>query len=336
MEIRWNKEIKSKLKNTCETIGDKIRLVSFRGLIKKYERGTVLRLKPGEFVQVLSEKEILATLDRTGALEGLPFTEEMGKYCERSFRVLRHVDRIMAEGTGYRSMKQTVILDGVTCDGEAHDECRKTCPILWKEAWLKRIENTAWENQSIIQTHGTGNVRGYVAPGCACQLLNLLRATSPLHAWDIRNYLWDIKSGTYGPFESFRIILTSTHSIVKGFLVGKTPMPQVKQGTTPIGILNLQPGELVEVKSREEILATLDLNKKNRGLSFTPEMKKYCGKRFRVLKRLDKMYIEQTGAMRQIANTVLLEGATCDGKEHRGCQRGCYCLYREIWLRRVE
>jgi len=42
----------------------------------------------------------------------------------------------------------------------------------------------------------------------------------------------------------------------------------------------LQPGELVEIKSEEEIMATLDLNKKNWGLSFTPEMKQYCGRRY--------------------------------------------------------
>jgi hypothetical protein len=104
---------------------------------------------------------------------------------------------------------------------------------------------------------------------------------------------------------------------------------------TPTASLNLQCGELVEVKSIEEILATLDLDGRNRGLYFDPEMKKCCGGRYRVLKRIDKMINEETGQMRQITNTVLLDGVVCHGEFHGGCQRTCYCLWREIWLRRV-
>jgi hypothetical protein len=92
---------------------------------------------------------------------------------------------------------------------------------------------------------------------------------------------------------------------------------------------------MVEVKSREEIAATLDYAGRNRGLEFTQEMEKYCGGKMKVLRRVDKMIIEKTGKMRQIANTVLLEGANCDGRAHGGCPRNCYCLFREIWLRRV-
>ena len=100
--------------------------------------------------------------------------------------------------------------------------------------------------------------------------------------------------------------------------------------------LNLRPGEIVEVKSREEILETLDFKGRNRGLQFMPEMFKYCGKRFRVLKRVDRMVVAASGKMRLIPNTVILEGVYCDGKAHGGCQRMCSCLWREIWLRRVN
>jgi hypothetical protein len=304
-------------------------------LMQKFHKRRISSLKPGEVVRVRGENEILATLDRTRALEGLPFTEEMRKYCRRRFRVLHRVDRMLAEGTGYRRMKQTVILEGVTCDGEAHDGCRKTCPLLWKEVWLERVDGKSGENQSIGVMSRTSDFDGFVAGNSTCQLLNLLRATSPINAWDFRQYLWSIKSGVH-PLKRLSMILISINKLIRRFFVGKNSMPQTKPGTTPVAVLNLQPGELVEVKSEEEIKATLDLKNKNRGLSFTPEMKQYCGKRFRVLKRLDKMYIEQTGTMRHIANTVLLDGVTCDGKEHRGCLRTCYCLYREIWLRRVE
>jgi len=101
-------------------------------------------------------------------------------------------------------------------------------------------------------------------------------------------------------------------------------------------VLNLQPNELVEVLSEDEIRSTLDSNGKLKGLVFMPEMKKYCGKRFKVYKRLEKILLETTGEMRNIKNTVLLEGAICDGSAHFGCDRSCFCFWRESWLRRLQ
>jgi hypothetical protein len=305
-------------------------------LTEDFQNRNIPSLKPGDTVQVRSENEILATLDNTSALEGLPFNEEMRKYCGGRYRVLKRVHKIIIEGVGNRLMKHTVILEGVTCDGEAHGGCRRTCLVLWKEAWLRRTENKSGEDQLTSMKSGAGNFNDCNGGVNTCQCVNLLKASSPLHAWDIRHYFWDIAAGTYSPLERLRLILIAMPSRARRILVGKNPKPQGILGTTPTAILKLQPGEIVEVKSKEEILATLDLNSKNRGLIFAAEMIKYCGKRYRVLKRLDRMYIEQTGTMRQIANTVLLEGVTCDGRAHGGCLRTCYCLFREIWLRRAE
>ena len=100
--------------------------------------------------------------------------------------------------------------------------------------------------------------------------------------------------------------------------------------------LNLQHGEWVEVRSAKEIFATLDAHGKNMGLSFTREMVKFCGRRFRVYKRLNKIVLETTAEMRTLkAPTVLLEGVICDGEFHGGCTRSCFCFWREAWLKRV-
>ena len=53
-------------------------------------------------------------------------------------------------------------------------------------------------------------------------------------------------------------------------------------------ILNLMPGEWVEVRSADEILTTLDADGCLESLPFMPEMLAFCGKRFRVYKRADK------------------------------------------------
>jgi len=65
-------------------------------------------------------------------------------------------------------------------------------------------------------------------------------------------------------------------------------------------------------------------------------MRKYCGKRFRVYKRLEKIILETTGELRTVRTpTVLLEEVFCDGEAHGGCDRSCFCFWREAWLKRV-
>lgn len=100
--------------------------------------------------------------------------------------------------------------------------------------------------------------------------------------------------------------------------------------------LNLQPGELVEVKTLKAIFATLDEKQKLKGLLFFREMWKFTGKRFRVYKRLDKIIMETTGELKKVKMpTVLLEGVICDGSYHGGCDRSCFCFWREAWLKKV-
>jgi hypothetical protein len=98
----------------------------------------------------------------------------------------------------------------------------------------------------------------------------------------------------------------------------------------------LKVGDWVEVRSAKEILSTLDQHGKLKGLAFTPEMMKFCGKRFKVYKRLEKIILESTGELRRIKfPTVLLDGVFCDGEAHGKCDRTCFCFWREAWLRRM-
>ncbi len=99
--------------------------------------------------------------------------------------------------------------------------------------------------------------------------------------------------------------------------------------------LNLRPGELVEVKSLEEILATLDGERRNRGLLWMTGMSRYCGRRYRVHRRVERIMLESNGELRNMKNTVLLEGVMCDGAAFGGCDRSCFHFWREAWLRRV-
>ncbi|MGH7470696.1 MAG: hypothetical protein ACRENP_22335 [Longimicrobiales bacterium] len=102
------------------------------------------------------------------------------------------------------------------------------------------------------------------------------------------------------------------------------------------GALGLRAGDLVEVRSEEDILATLDAGGTLDGLPFMPEMLAHCGQRYRVDKRADKTCdtINYHGS-RRMHHTVHLGGLRCNGSAHGGCQALCLFFWKEAWLKRV-
>ena len=97
--------------------------------------------------------------------------------------------------------------------------------------------------------------------------------------------------------------------------------------------LDWKPGDLVEVRSAAEIMATLDPDGKLDGLPFMPEMLAFSGRRLHVSKRADDTCA--LGQPRRIERTVHLEQLRCDGSAHRGCEAGCLFIWKEAWLRPV-
>lgn len=92
-------------------------------------------------------------------------------------------------------------------------------------------------------------------------------------------------------------------------------------------------GEIVEVRSAAEILATLDDEGKFEGVPFMPEMLPFCGRRFRVFKHAD--YTCTDGEPRCLTNTVHLEELRCDGSAHHDCQAKCLLFWKEAWIKRI-
>jgi hypothetical protein len=99
----------------------------------------------------------------------------------------------------------------------------------------------------------------------------------------------------------------------------------------------LRAGQWVEVRSKEDILRTLDRRAELDSLPFMPEMFQYCGRRFRVFKRAHKTCDPPNGmGARKMANAVHLTGLRCDGAAHGGCQAGCLIFWKEAWLKPVD
>lgn len=128
------------------------------------------------------------------------------------------------------------------------------------------------------------------------------------------------------------------------FLWGGVPFPR-RTGTIPIdrstpsNSLDLQPGELVRVKSHKEILATLNTESKNRGLYFDAEGVPFCGGQYRVRNRVNKYIDEKTGRLITLKNgSVILEDVWCQSRYSKCrmfCPRSIYTWWREIWLERI-
>jgi len=98
-------------------------------------------------------------------------------------------------------------------------------------------------------------------------------------------------------------------------------------------VLNLKPGDRVRVRPEREILDTLDKCDQHKGMAWMDMMRDCCDKEFTVYKQVNKIVLESTGELRRLRNTVLLEGAVCDGIY--GCDRSCFFFWKEAWLERL-
>jgi hypothetical protein len=309
-------------------------------------------LKSGAKVSVRSPSQIAATLDQEGTLDGLPFMPEMLQFCGRSFVVANRIDKTCVEGAGVRrfAANDVVTLEGLRCDGQSHGGCRTACLVFWKAAWLTvqpppgaagRPEEQAELMPRLKTRDASGSFR--------CQASRLRDATIPISLPRLVVLVAkDLASGRIAPRVLGRVLAPSLYwrtigpclrlvrrakRVILGTKLPTSPLAR----KTPAVCLGLQPGDLVRVKTREEIAATLDSRGKNRGLKFTDFMSSYCGGTFRVLVRLDKMILETSGELKDIQNTVLLENVTCNGFVCWGlCPRKQYHFWREAWLERVD
>ena len=306
---------------------------------------TQLRLRPGDLVEVRAPEEILQTLDAEGALDQLPFMPEMLGFCGRRFHVSQRVVVTCASGmTSPRGFKidDVVTLDDVRCSGDAHDGCQKACMVFWREAWLRKVESAATPLKEDLA--GIERLRARLKTSTEqktyfCQASELGKITYSLSRLErVGKYFSGLRAGNFNTWQMAQGVgiwlFWKIHELFLGIYMRGT------NKSSPAESLNLQPGELVEVKSRDNIVATLNERRANRGLAFFPGMHLFCGGRYRVKGRLDRLISDGTGEMRKLKNTVLLEGVTCRcsylGFGVGGCSRCEFAYWREIWLRRPD
>lgn len=340
-------------------------------------RSGILGLKAGEQVRVRSKEEILATLDKNGRFEELPFMPHMLRYCGQTLRVARRAHKVCGtqHPTVSGSMRDAVVIEELRCDGEGFGGCEAGCLFIWKEAWLKRADDTtAEEMPSSVASHGCTEADLWAAtqrpsstdvvglgPRYVCQATQITAATQPLPFWSLPQFIEDYRSGNQRLSTIFGAIFFALfYRLAESGLGFGTPLrwlydkvQQIRGGTpyvrrlgriplngrTPTMNLDLQPGELVKIKSHDEILETVNLNLVNRGMGFHPELVPFCGQTFKVKYRVRKIINEKTGHLMELKNPcIVLDGLHCGGFYTKPlfCARDCYPYWREIWLERVK
>ena len=308
-----------------------------------------LNLCAGEIVEILSLEEILATLDSRGERDSLPFMPEMQAWCGKQARVFRRVNKIWdwIRLSGQRRMFDTVILENLRCDGCHHGGCQGDCPLLWKEAWLRRASKNQKPRLSQIAGSSTPlDLRQFTTrideetaeTRFVCQLCRLPEATEQTSWNNPRNLMSEVFCGNVriGPFLTYiSIHLFNSVQRRKGG-PGFPFLAKSQLSVTPHDVLNLQPGELVRVKSKREIEQTLGANGRSRGLWFDSDMTRFCGGTYKVRARAACQIDERTGKFVRFKNPcITLEGVTAIGEYYELAPLDERIFWRETWLERI-
>lgn len=337
-------------------------------------------MRVGDWVEVRSEAEILQTLDQEGRLDGMPFMPEMLQFCGQRLRIYKCAhktcDGISRQS---RRLTKMVHLE-TRCSGEMHGGCQAACLLFWREEWLRPAsapglhaggsrENQFGFNDSACSSVTKNALTAYAVVEddglrYRCQATQIRAASTRLPWWDVRQYVEDLRSGNVylwrfasgmlraswmamgrGEFAASHLVrwlYDHLRFLWNGeeFPVRVGRIPRGKRTPAPSHSLNLQPGEVVRVRSLAEIDETLDTWGQNRGLYFDPEQAPYANGVFRVRDSVTRMINEETGRMIELKTpSVLLESVFCQGR-HSSCRMFCPrsapLLWRELWLERIS
>jgi len=332
--------------------------------------------KVGEWVEVRSKNEILATLDSKGCLDGMPFMPEMLMFCGQKFQVEKSAHKTCDYSSPTirsRWVENTIHLK-TRCDGSAHDGCQAGCLLYWKDAWLKPATESGTPNRMNQFVSASGCTEADLQantkiddpnggpPTYICQTTQIPFATKDLEWWDLRQYFQDYWSGNVtlgrivrgfiysmyynlsqagiGLGRPMRWFYGKVRFLWGGSMWPRTPGVLPEGKPTPTVNLNLQPGELVRVKSHEQILQTVTIDNLNRGMHWDAELVPYCGGTYRVANRVTKIIHEQSRKMQEMKTPcIILEDVTCQARYsacRMHCPKGMYPYWREIWLERVN
>jgi hypothetical protein len=113
------------------------------------------------------------------------------------------------------------------------------------------------------------------------------------------------------------------------------------QKTIPIIVpsSDIGPGDIVKVRSVQEILNMLDDHEKYKGCLFIDEMYEHCDKTYKVLKTANYFFDEAKQKMCKAKDSVILEGVVCSGRQRLysvSCDRNCFFFWHKAWIEKIS
>lgn len=290
----------------------------------------------GDTVQVKSLAAIRATLDARGALDGLPFMDEMAEFCGRPAMVYRVVDKIYDYGRSrrMRPLDDAVLLLWQRCDGAGHGGCQAACYLIWKTQWLEAAPAGAPAPQAELRlAEAPASVAAPLAK-YSCQYTELTSASREMGGFDWRRLFgpWVAGNVTAGAF--LVALTTRVFNEVQAWRGGLAyPWQPAAGNDKTLGGTPLRAGDWVRVSPSAEIARSLDKNSKNKGLWFDRDMLKHCGSRYRVRGRIEKIIDVNSGAMIPMKTAcIVLEGVHYSGEFQGFGEQHDYLYWREAWL----
>ncbi len=287
----WDGGSDASLASYLDTPGGAIVTMTVKDLTKH-------TFRKGELVRVRSAEEILSTLDSDGTVDGLVFMPEMLQFAGQEVPMRSSAHKTCDGAAEIREMDNTVHLEGLRCDGGAHDGCQAACPLFWREEWLapasepQPAASTMTDEAALAtlmpKTRRTNDAGESVY---RCQATDVRLASRPLSQLDPRQYIRDLTSRNI----TLRVFVVglAVHAFKKYQQLTERVLPRrlrIKggksypfyQGTgtgerTPI--VDVAPGQLVEIRTKDEIMPTLGPDNRNRRMWFDPEMVPHCGAR---------------------------------------------------------
>ena len=214
--------------------------LEMRGTVILYTRKDMgSKLRVGDWVQVRSKDEILATLTKDGQLDGLPFMPQMFQYCGKRFKVFKRAHKTCDTVFPVRGRRMASAVHLETrCTGLEFGGCQAGCLLFWKEAWLKKVDDPGRTTNSpvTLQSHAGCTAEDVWAaihapgqkndpdPAYVCQATRLPYATTRLEWWDFRQYIEDFTSGNASLRQIIKGAIYSSYYRLSISVVGLGPI----------------------------------------------------------------------------------------------------------------
>ena len=300
---------------------------------------------PGDWVFVRSAGEIVESLSSDGTCDGLPFMPEMAPFCGRKFRLSKVLHNVCQEDVVYQMKGGFVLQTNRRCDGSAHGGCQMACDLMWSSKWLEPALGETEEELRYCRPDLDANATGQLVQLATksaiassvngtfmyrCQATELPRISKKISASNFHQYRQAGRNGV----SLLQIFWFLAFAVFRKIRKLVSPRQGKCSGRTPVECLGLQVGDFVRVKSVDAIYRTLNYSGHNRGLWFDDEeMSKYCGRKMKVTRRIEKIIDEKSGQLVVMKTAaVVLDDSACSGIYKRFCSRGMLFMWRECWL----